>query len=120
MNELKANTIWQHYKSKESIYLILGVSVNSREPVSRLTYFGKEEFTNEDIAIYDTVKGNLKLYKTKIKKDGDFKILNVIKEPYVVYTALHENSIVWCRLLSDFMSITDTGVPRFKYIKDVE
>ena len=97
-----------------------GVSVSSREPVSRLTYFGKEESTGEDIAIYDTVKGNIKLYKAKFKKDGDFRILNVIKEPYVVYTALHENGTVWCRKLTDFTSITKTGVPRFTFIRNVE
>ena len=65
--ELKSGQLWSHYKHPDKLYEIQGVNVASKENVRGLLYLAKKEDTLEDLAVYNTSKGNLKLYKVQIE-----------------------------------------------------
>ena len=65
--ELKPGQLWSHYKHPDKLYEIQGICVSSRENVRGLLYLAKKEDTLEDLAVYNTSKGNLKLYKVQIE-----------------------------------------------------
>ena len=103
--ELKPGQLWTHYKHPDKLYEIIGVNVATREPVTELIYFAKKEDTLEDLAVYFTSKGNLKLYYVQLTIEGNFKkLLKVIKEPYVIYQS-KSDEVVWARPYDNFMEV---------------
>lgn len=103
--ELKSGQLWSHYKHPDKLYKIIGVNVANREPVIELIYFAKKEDTLEDLAVYFTSKGNLKLYYVQLTIEGNFKkLLKVIKEPYVIYQSKLDE-VVWARPYDNFMEV---------------
>lgn len=120
--EPKSGQLWAHYKHPDKLYEIIGVTVGSRETVKGLLYLVKKEDTLEDLAVYTTSKGNLKLYKVKLNNDGTFKTLTkVVKEPHVIYQSKVDGQ-VWARLYDNFMDMVNVNNPplttyRFTRIK---
>lgn len=103
--KLKPGQLWSHYKYPNKLYEIIGVNVATREPVTELIYFAKKEDTLEDLAVYFTSKGNLKLYYVQLTIEGNFKkLLRVIKEPYVIYQSKLDK-VVWARPYDNFMEV---------------
>jgi hypothetical protein len=106
--ELKSGQLWSHYKHPDKLYEIQGISVSSRETVRGLLYLAKKEDTLEELAVYNTSKGNLKLYKVKLNSDGNFKTLTkVVKEPHVIYQSKVDGQM-WARLYDNFMEVVST------------
>lgn len=100
---IEPNQLWSHYKHPNKPYIIKGISVASRETVADFLYFATKEDTGEDLAVYLTVKGNLKLYKCKLDSEGKLAKLNgVFKEPHVIYQSTVDNKI-WVREYNDFL-----------------
>ena len=100
---IEPNQLWSHYKHPNRPYIIKGISVASRETVANLLYFVTKEDTGEDLAVYLTVKDNLKLYKCKLDLEGKLAKLNgVIKEPHVIYQSTVNNK-VWAREYTNFL-----------------
>lgn len=118
--ELKSGQLWSHYKHPDKLYEIQGICVSSRENVRGLLYLAKKEDTLEDLAVYNTSKGNLKLYKVKLNSDGTFKTLTkVVKEPHVIYQSKVDGQ-VWARLTYFFLDkvqIEGTWINRFERIE---
>lgn len=100
---IEPNQLWSHYKHPDKPYIIKGINVASRETVADFLYFAIKEDTLEDLAVYLTVKGNLKLYKCKLDSEGKLAKLNgVIKEPHVIYQSTVDNK-VWAREYDNFL-----------------
>lgn len=118
--ELKPGQLWSHYKHPDKLYEIQGISVSSKENVRGLLYLAKKEDTLEDLAVYNTSKGNLKLYRIKLNSNGTFKTLTkVIKEPHVIYQSKVDRQ-VWARLYDNFLDkvqIEDNWINRFERIE---
>lgn len=107
--EPKPGQLWSHYKHPDKLYEIKGVSVATRETVKGLLYLAKKEDTLENLGVYITSKGNLKLYKVKLNDDGTFKTLTkVVKEPHVIYQSKVDGQ-VWARLYDNFVEVVSTG-----------
>ena len=107
--ELKPGQLWFHYKHPANLYEIIGISVASKETVSQALYVAKKEDTLENLGVYITSKGNLKLYKVKLNDDGTFKTLTkVVKEPHVIYQSKVDGQ-VWARLYDNFVEVVSTG-----------
>lgn len=113
--ELKPGQLWAHYKHPDKLYEIIGVNVATREPVTELIYFAKKEDTLEDLAVYFTSKGNLKLYYVELTIEGNFKkLLKVIKEPYVIYQS-KSDKVVWARPYDNFMEVISENKDVYSY-----
>lgn len=100
---IESSQLWSHYKHPKKPYIIKGINVASRETVADFLYFATKEDTLEDLAVYLTVKGNLKLYKCKLDSEGKLNKLNgVIRQPYVIYQSTVDNK-VWAREYDNFL-----------------
>jgi hypothetical protein len=115
--ELKPGQLWSHYKHPDKLYEIKGINVATRETVKGLLYLAKKEDTLEDLAVYITSKGNLKLYKVKLNPDGTFKTLvKLVKEPHVIYQN-KVDGVVWARLYDNFVEVvsSDEGTNFYRF-----
>jgi hypothetical protein len=118
--EPKSGQLWSHYKHPDKLYEIKGVNVSSRENIKGLLYLAKKEETLEDLAVYNTSKSNLKLYKVKLNLNGTFKTLvKLVKKPHVIYQS-KVDGVVWARLYDKFVGKVQLPYPEANWVNRFE